>query len=77
MAYSVNPTVLSLLMEARRAEDLDPARARRHAAAYPRALVAGQETAVAPLSRFGRWIVNAHNIIRLLAPRHAGTAATK
>ena len=77
MAYSVNPTVLSLLIEARRAEDLDSARARRLARAYPKDLIAGRETAAARPSTLGRLIVNAHNAIRALAPRHAGTPATK
>ena len=77
MADSVNPTALSLLIEARRAEDLDPARARRHLAAYPKALVAGRETAAAPPFRFSDLIVSAHNSIRRLALRRVGTPATK
>ena len=77
MAYSVNPTILSLLIEARRAEDLDPARAHRHLAADPKALVVGRETGAAPPFRFTGFIVNAHNAIRRLVPRHAGTPATK
>ena len=77
MAYSINPTALSLLIEARRAEDLDPARARRHLAAYPKALGAGRETSAPPPVRFGRLIVNAHNAIRRLTVRGAGMPATK
>ena len=77
MAYNINPTALSLLIEARRAADLDLVRARRHLAAYPKALVAGRETAAAPPFRFSDIIVNAHNSIRRLALRRVGKPATK